>query len=544
MGFRGFLLAMVALSMSACDNLPSIQDSAGDYQGVVSTFQNGKERELLAQAKATQISGQEDSDAQSLEAREQSSLTLKIQVIPSGDSPFEIDADVTDNSLRISAPGLLPEPLTLTPGTEGCFQAPKPSPDRVCYDGTAFVIDFSSTLRGQLSLILQKAGLDGGAPLETPKSYSSDQLRDRGIGLSFDTRIEYEHVVQARLAAEAAHANLAPHFSFNTFFSLVSLDLTSLLRSIGDLAPFLLPTRWAKAHQAGQQATAETYAWYAMRGDAGTTTEGLAYAVMRDEKAVSIQQTQLQRITTYRDQVKGQEQLGLVPRGTSDEITSLVNATQLSITLMQETLSEEYTALALAAGFVNPHAISSVTPGSLPDPGSPDPIDESQLAQIAVLRSVELRQMDQLISEARSSRTERLYSWTDPSGDSSGALGFGLVDYVRTGNSQLEELEVRRDQLRAVQLQKVANAVTEASGSSKSYATAKSDLDLEETHLSRLLGDIQLGLSESVLTLINAFQARMKSELDVNNAQYAYYNAVTKVNRLSLSGPYANIDHP
>jgi len=221
----------------------------------------------------------------------------------------------------------------------------------------------------------------------------------------------------------------------------------------------------------------------------------------------------------------------------------LLNGTDLSIQLLSQALAEEYTSLAAATGFVNPHAITRITAGALPSPAAPDPVDEGQLSQIAVLRSLELRQMDALIDQARSSRTQRIFGWMDPTGDSAGALGFGLLDYVKVGNSQLEELQIRREKLRALQLQKAANAITETQGASGAYQVASNEVDLQARQLALLQGNMRLGITISVTDLVNALQSKMKSRLDVGNAEYAYYNAVSKLNRLALSGPYSSIEN-
>ena len=84
-------------------------------------------------------------------------------------------------------------------------------------------------------------------PMEIPADYSKDALLQRGIRQSFTTQEEFEKVAQAKAEATLAARNLVPHLSINSIAALIPvIGIPSLLKAVGDLVPFLLPTRWAK----------------------------------------------------------------------------------------------------------------------------------------------------------------------------------------------------------------------------------------------------------------------------------------------------------
>jgi hypothetical protein len=518
-------IALVLLA-SACDpSLPPITEAPGQYRGVLAHSRTDAYEQFLVRAEVSAATG----------------AALAIAVTPEGSAPLSLQASLRQDRLTIEAPGLLSEARELRLAEEGCFVGETPG-NRACYDGHEVLVELAATSQGDFSLVLERYDPAGDPVLEAPEAFTADQLRDRAIGRSFESRIEFERVLQARLAARVAHFNLLPNFTLNTIIGLASLDTSSLVRSIGNLAPFLLPTRWMRARQASQQASAERHAWNAMKADAGSIAEGIALAILRDERSLAILASHRASVDGIREQVRGFERLGIVAEGASEDLTSLLDATDLSMQGLGTVVFQEKAALAMAAGFVNPRAIAALAPGRMADPEEAAPLDEVELSRIALLRSFELRQMDALIAQARSSRTQRIFGWIDPSGDGAGSLGFGIADYVRIGSSQVAELELKRQQLQAVLLQKVAIAVAEARGAAASYRTARFDVELQERRLARLTGNLRLGISVSLVELVGAMQARMKSDLDVNGAEFGYRAARSRIDRLVLTGAYADVE--
>src|ERR1017187_7497972 len=153
------------------------------------------------------------------------------------------------------------------------------------------------------------------------EEFSVDELFNKSISESFDTRVEFEHVEQARLLAKNAYLRLTPHITLTSVLSIISLNAASMIGSIGDLAPFLLPNRWLLAKESSHRSNAEQYAHIAIRADAGTVVEGLAIMVLRDQEILAKLQAYSGAVTAIRDEIKFREVLGQLQTGSSDDIS-------------------------------------------------------------------------------------------------------------------------------------------------------------------------------------------------------------------------------
>lgn len=279
-----------------------------------------------------------------------------------------------------------------------------------------------------------------------------------------------------------------------------------------------------------------------MRADAANISEGLSYTIERDTKIISRFETQYRTVTRIRDEILAKERLHLLPAGSSDDVTSILNAIEKSISGLRLLVTEEYSALAQAAGFLTPTAISGVKSSSEISILSPEPLDRTAITEVAVQRSYEINQIDTLIESARVNKLERYFSIIDPAGGAQAAIGFNLYAYFQVAPSQLRELAVRRDNLKSLLEQKAFNTYSEATQAIQAYQIATTGIEIQDRRVDRVLSYLRLGIGFSLADLVNAIQSRVQSDVDQVNAEYAYYVALSKINRLLFAGPYARLN--
>lgn len=188
----------------------------------------------------------------------------------------------------------------------------------------------------------------------TPANYTLTQAMTRAFTQSFDSRAAYERQIQARLSAKAAYLNLLPHISISSVLGVLSPSIAGLINLVGDLAPFLLPTRWLQAHEAGLMSAAEKQALALMRADSAAQVEGLAYALERDYGIVSRYRDFQALALKTRDNLQIVEAGGGMPVGSTDHLNSVLNTAALDLVDLDELTRRDKATIAQAMGLKAP----------------------------------------------------------------------------------------------------------------------------------------------------------------------------------------------
>lgn len=377
--------------------------------------------------------------------------------------------------------------------------------------------------------------------MEPPASYSMDQLIQRAKSSNFDSQVAFQQFVQAKLSAQNAVLNLLPHFSMMTILNVASLNFFTIAKSVGDLVPFLLPSHWFHARGARFQSDAEYDGWVLMRADSVNIVEGLAFAVARDQDIIQLLYDDEDSVRQIRDEIIQREHSGLMQVGSSDDITSVINGIDQAISLLDTNIREERAALAQASGFQNPDAIAGIT-GVPNDPiDGAQPPDTATLADQVLKNSVELRQMDALIEMSKWNRKASYFNWLDPSGDPSGGIGFGLGDYLAIGRSQQQEVQIKREQVRSILMEKTTVTLDDANQTLQAYGLASDGADIQVRRISRLTQDLHSGIAFALSDLVDALEKQSSNEVQRVGDRFAYYEIQSRIQRLTFTGPYADL---
>ena len=323
---------------------------------------------------------------------------------------------------------------------------------------------------------------------------------------NFDSQVAFQQFVTAKLTAQNSVLNLLPHFTTNDVLNVASLNFLNIGKTVGDLVPFLLPSHWFHARGARFQSDAEYDGWVLMRADSVNIVEGLVFAVARDQTAIQLLEDDEDSIGQIRDEIVQREQSGLLQIGSSDDISSVLNSIDQAISLLDTNIREERASLAQAVGFQNPDAIAQITDVPNDPIDGATPPDGQALAAQVLKNSVELRQMDALIEMAKWNRRARIFNWLDPSGDSSGGIGFGLGDYVAIGASEQQTVQVKRDQVRSILMEKTTVALDDAKQTLQAYSLASDGVDIQTRRIFRLTQNLKSGLAFALSDLVDALE--------------------------------------
>jgi hypothetical protein len=286
--------------------------------------------------------------------------------------------------------------------------------------------------------------------------------------------------------------------------------------------------------------------WLIARADSAYLTVNVGLAYLRDRRVMAVLRGWSDRAATLRDQIRSRENLGQFLPGSADEIDAVIqdmNQNALSLDLV---LRSERSALAQAAGFLNPDAITDLTEGdsqARPEsaPSVADGGSDAEYERQALESSLELRQLDALVDASHSDAQARAWNWMDPSGDYRGGLGLGIVDFVAIGGSQEEEMRVQRERITADALRHARSASQALENSDQAITLATSALALHTRRVNRMQSNLQLGLSFELSELTLALRDVVQAQVTLETSRCARAQAVAWINRILLAGPFAAI---
>ncbi len=375
--------------------------------------------------------------------------------------------------------------------------------------------------------------------------FTLTQAIERARTQSFQSRIEYEHVLQAKKLAKASYLHLLPQITLNSIASNIAPSWPTLVGAIGDLAPFLLPSRWFMARSTSELSKAEQDSYLLMRLDMGVQIESLFYTFDRDQKTLGFTQSLLAQAQQIRNEVSIRENLGQLPTGSTGNLDSIVNQIQQSIDVLNQVLPEDLAAASAALGFLDPRAVSGTQIDHESQPIESAPLYVYDTVQSSALNhALELTQLDDLIEAARYQRKASYFSWLDPYGDPSLGLGAALPTELAIQRSKINELEICKEQLTSIISQKTYNSIIDYTSALQSFKDATTGLQIQQKLLESAQARLAAGVKVDLFGLVQILQNDLAAEINLESARANYRVARAQIDRLLLQGYYANFSAP
>jgi len=394
---------------------------------------------------------------------------------------------------------------------------------------------------GSISLTLHNSEPGEFPYLETPGDYTTSELRDRAAHFGFDFRLSSEELIRAQLNLRLARFNLVPHISAGSVLSIGAYGTQGVITSVGELVPFLFPTHWIRVTENAQLLNAQEYAFALVKLNSMQVTESLGMALGRDQHLW----TQLKEDRALHFEIENEiqllEQLGKLQPGSLLAIQSAANNLDQAIANLESIIPLESTALSTSVGFINPNAITTLTVDILGDIEAPPELNITDLELRAVRASPEIRQIEALIAASKTAKRSRAFQWTSPQGDPSGALGIGLSTYIDIGSSHLRDLYTAKDRIHALLLHKILDAIHDYRKSLDSHQFALKGVAIQTRRIQEARNSLQNHSINDIHDLRDALQLLVVNHANVLIAQYAWYNSLSKLNRLLREGPYSDI---
>jgi hypothetical protein len=412
---------------------------------------------------------------------------------------------------------------------------------KLCYDGVTFTYERSQDGKEVLGLVGDVSSGAGVPAAETPQAYTLDQAMSIALKRNFSSRIEYEHALQARLSAKSAYEQLLPHLSVGSVLNVVSSGFIGVLQSLGDFAPFLFPSRWIEAKETAEQARVEQDTLLLMRADLMPQIEGLAYATLQDKASIVAYQNVLAQTNDAYAKVSDLEAKKLMPSGSSNHLISVMQAMQMDQQALQEQVQKDREALSQALGFINPEAVLDVSLASETSPVEvAQPVSFNDLLPGVMDRSLELRQLSDLLDVARLQKEEIAFDWMDPAYDSSNDIGFALGAQIQISQSKIHALELLRSQMQQTLEQNLEAATEDYNLALTQFPEITTHLALQKTRWATIMAQVYPNTDLNTLDMLDVIGETLNASIGVETTRASYRIARARIDRLMMRNSYAD----
>jgi hypothetical protein len=516
------LTSVAALVLLGC-NHPSFPE--GTFQGnLLQKSDQGTTQELITADVSPMRKGHGDIVIRDAKTASESN-TLQVTLSNNG-------------KVTLTLPGVLQNPVELEK-MDDCYHSSGEPDVSFCETSTEFSIEVDDQGNPVFKLSASQFDLQGVYQFETPKSYDLKDAMQIALTKNFGSRIEFERVMEAKSRAKSAYLNLLPHINLSDILSNLTPNVASVMGVIGDLCPFLLPSRWIAAKDASITSQAEQDAMILMQFDTAAQLEALTYSYTQDKGIVSLYNYLIARAQSARDASWKIESEGTFPKGSTAHLDADIISMKLDLSAYSQLLEQDRAAIAQAMGLNNPAGVTEIIFDDSTDWSSIKPLDAQELSQIAIDRAFELQQIDELIQIAKNQKKATVFNWLDPYGDPAQDLGFNLSENLAVDADQVNELGIRKQDLEAGIVRNLFSTVEQYNKKAGDYPTALSSVQLSEQRLNTVVGQLTPNSGLNTLDIEAIFQDYLATGIRKETTLSSLRIAKAEVDRRLLQGFYS-----
>jgi len=357
-------------------------------------------------------------------------------------------------------------------------------------------------------------------------------------------------VYQAKMNIEKARADLLPKLNIWSIAKII-IDPISILDSISDIAPFLVPANWFRLEEVKLLYLAEKEGYRALWGNEVNVGKGLYTHLVFDQNLLVHVQSSIAEMQRIHRIVETRENFGGAKPGTARDIEIKLLGLQEDEQNLLNLLKLEHDELSYVLGYTaDTELILNQIP--IPQVDLLKPIQPKDYEFRVLSTSPERRQFEHFLSALSQVKKEIEYSFLGGSSISRGVgggifdglpegngLGFGTGPALKIIDAQKELMktqklgveEVLKRQLRAVAIQFNSDI--------GNYSNFKRRADLSKDSKNSLIRRIQLGENIDVVDLSEVSRNQIQAETALLAVQYRVVSTTDRLNRLIFDGDYS-----
>ncbi|MFZ9595822.1 MAG: hypothetical protein ACO3A2_07050 [Bdellovibrionia bacterium] len=383
---------------------------------------------------------------------------------------------------------------------------------------------------------------------EPPTTLTLNQAIKLATAQSTELRVENQILFRAKRSSIAGKLALFPHISLNLYqTAFVPGSPLGVMAILGDLAPFLFPSRWLKAQADTLQYQIEQDTARIVQLNLISQVENLAYLYVRDWSTY-LKSSQLKErwVKEVIPSLRHLEAQGALPAQSTNLALSYSDQATEDLRQLRNTIQDDLYTLALALNFFNPRAIThlELEEADLSIEQAPLCQDPFRIAEQAYRVSIERRQLLTARRLAQNEKKTLYFLWFDPEGSSQTSLGLGLFEQFQMKNSSLIELELKEEQIQKSLYNTAEVTCRDYNRSLNSYEKLRTIQKLREEVFEQTLTRLKEAQATngnfrvSVQDFSDSLDKLLKSTEDLAQAISHYRIHRTRLHRMLLKGRY------
>jgi outer membrane protein TolC len=396
----------------------------------------------------------------------------------------------------------------------------------------------------------RSSGSSGSSGSKTVK-VSLSQVVSRVSSQNLMVQANAQKVYQAKQSVAVARGNLLPKLNLWRIIT-APLSLVGALGVVEDIAPFMIPGNWFAAKAQKVFYNAEVEGFRTLKANQIMTAKSTYIHLSYDQSLLRDIEVSKAEVKQSLDFVKAQEDVGVVPQGTSAEIEIRYLALNEDARSVQALINEERATLANLMGY-SASANLEIDTASLPTPSSSDPINSSysDFESRALSAAPELRQYHYLVWASQYVKKETRFSMFGLSTLSSGVaggifdnvprqdgLGFGTGASVAVSKAQTRTLEIQKEGAAETVKRNLRVAVDQYNLDIENYDGVSRRVELTETIQQSLNRRLELGELVPIRDIIEASRNRIQAISSRSEARARFLINQDRINRLTMRKDY------
>lgn len=357
-------------------------------------------------------------------------------------------------------------------------------------------------------------------------------------------------VYQAKVNIEKARADMLPKLNIWSIAKII-IDPVSILDSISDIAPFLVPANWFRLEEVKLLYLAEKEGYRALWGNEVNVGKSLYSHLIFDQQLLAHIQNSIIEMQKIHRIVQTRENFGGAKPGTAREIEIKLLGLQEDEQNLITLLRLEQDELSYVLGYPADTELSLV-PVALPNFENLKPIQPKEYEFRVISSSPERRQFEHFLSALSQVKKEIEYSFLGGSTISrgvgggifdglpeGGGLGFGKGPALKIVDAQKELMKTQKLGVEEVLKRQLRAVASQFNMDIANYSNFKRRSDLSKESKNSMLRRIQLGENIDVVELSEISRNQIQSETALLTIQYRAFTTQDRLNRLIFAGDYS-----
>jgi len=236
---------------------------------------------------------------------------------------------------------------------------------------------------------------------------------------------------------------------------------------------------------------------------------------------------------------------GLVPAGTSTHLESVLISLHDMMNDLAYPLETEYAYFSQAMGFVNPKAVNEIqvpqNPASILN--GEKVLDIEEFKKLVLGRSIELRQMNNIIDAVKIGVKIDGFAWFDPVADTNHALGLALGPTIKIDKTQVEIEAIAKNQVASSVLATLSSTITLYNHSTDSVDDSNFGIKFEQGRIDKINAALDSGQIVSADEITSVTLDKLKWQITLLDSTLNNRSSLATLRRLLLQDNYSNLDN-